>query len=206
MSGDMERYVADRMSAEEAAAFETRCEGDPAFAAALEEKLRFREGLRQLEESGRLASLLDEPWWKRRTGLQAIAATVVLTMFAGWWFMTTQPRPMLLAQRDAGVPIVETRMLVQLRGGSQPAVVTLPLEGMLELKILPNGQSSGGQWQLQMSPGDTALVLPEDSLGQLTAYLDGTRRLEPGRYRLEVRPTQGNTVEYFTLEVKRSTP
>jgi hypothetical protein len=205
MSTDMERYVSDRMSLEEAAAFEARCESDPAFAAALEERLRFREGLTQLEESGRLASLLDEPWWKRRAGLQAIAAALVLSVFAAWWFVTLQPRPMLLAQVDAGVPVVQTRMLMQLRGGDQPVVVTLPLDGMLELKMLPNGESSSRQWEVQLSPGDTALVLQEDAAGQLTAYLDGSR-LEPGSYQLEARPTQGNTVERFTLEVKRSTP
>lgn len=197
------RYLADRLTDEERAAFEAYYLEHPDVVQELEAAARFKVGLMKLRETGELKQLLQpqqRPQWHYIAAAAAIAALAVGVFL----IIDRSPaaHPIMAATVDAlhgtdGRPPSLTRdfAILRTRGSAIDAEIPLPAVGeALELRVLPEFMARPERYQVRlfrMSADDSLQSVAE--LGGLvpepdnfvSIFVDGTR-LPPGQYRLTI--------------------
>ena len=196
------RYLAGRLPAGEAEAFEQRVAEQPELRVGIEQTLRFREGLARLQERGELGALVGAPAARRWLPYAAAAAVLVAIVGALLWLQPRAPAVPVLARSvsalaaDRGAPpsIVGSYVLARTRGGAAALDVPVPqTPGALELRIAPTLFSPKNNYAVTLARGagpaavslariDAGTASPD---GYVTVYLD-SRRLTAGDYELSL--------------------
>lgn len=221
------RYLADRLSPEERAAFESALQQDPEVVAEVEATARLKVGLARLRETGELQKLLaDTPRGALSRLLPLAAGLAALAIGVTVWQSAPPPAhspsslarsPALLA-RNVGhwLPVEGAVAVFRKRSGSLDAQATLPeSHGALELRVLPTNPTPSSRYGLTLAAlGDNSSPVTIGSVEDLTPAADGfvtayvdTSHLSPGRYRLTL-STAGpsgkiSTAEAFDIELQR---
>jgi hypothetical protein len=214
----MSRYLAGRLSDDEAERFEAWWAENPQATRDLEAGARLRSGLADLQRRGELPTVVRGAWWSRPLALLSIAASVAaFAVGAAVWFIAAREPSIPLAAAIGSLPrhsagtlaLGETYSLLRLRSASADAVVSLPAEPRaLAFRVLPEQPSSDGRYRVefardgerQVATGAVAGLAPAPD-GFVDVYVD-SRGLEPGRYRLTVAPT-GAAPSVFVVDVRR---
>jgi hypothetical protein len=209
-------YLANRLSAPEAEAFEEYCLEHPEFARAIELDIAIKAGLREL-------SLAPNRQVRRGWLPLAIAATLLLAVLGIWWrhsVFTTGQRGLLLVTDVSGLPVPLRTQVVS--GGSlirlrQPQIPTLiansgPFELQVRPDIRPGLRGYQGRVQVQSPSGalDKAFEISHPNPdGSFTLYLDAAQ-LIGNRISVSVWPSDEPTdVQRFQARVvsgRASTP
>jgi hypothetical protein len=214
----MARYLAGRLSDDEAERFEAWWAENPAVTRDLEVSARLRAGLADLRGRGELPTVVRGSWWSRPLALLSIAASVAaVAAGAVAWMLTTREPVIPLGAAVASLPrhsaatlaLGDTYSLLRLRSASADAVVTLPAEPRaLAFRLLPEQPSSDGRYRVEMVRDDERTAQGGGVLGDLPAATDGfvnvyvdSRALSPGRYRLTVVPTAA-APSVFVVDVR----
>lgn len=197
------RYLADRLSDEERAAFEAYYLEHPDVVQELEAAARFKVGLMKLRDSGELDRLL-QPHKRPQWHYIAAAAAAVALVVGAFLLVDRTPaaRPILAATIEAlhgtnGSPPTLAReyAVLRTRGSAVDAEIRLPAEGeALELRVLPEFTARPERYRVRlfrMSADDSLQSVAE--LGGLvpepdnfvSIFVDGAR-LQPGPYRLAI--------------------
>jgi len=216
----IDRYLAGRLSDEEAADVETRIIHDAEFRAEVELTESLREGLQELASRGELEPVLgvSTPFWQRP--VYALAATVVAT-FAGITAIAlyqqldqARDRISVLAQnaattRLAGSGATEVLQLVRARGaGSEPDVLWQTDPGIAQIELrLDAGVEPAAAYALQIArlDGNTPIkllalpsVVPAD--GEVVVTVNAAW-LGRGDYAVTIAPVDGGEETVFRLRI-----
>lgn len=197
-------YLAGRLPASESDAFEQAVADHPETCRAVEQTLKFKEGLARLRERGELSALLRAPAPRRWIPYAAAASLALATLASVLWLQLRSPAASSLflsrgevASRHAGVAIRGSYVLARTRGGSGGTDLSLPaVAGPIELRIVPSGVSPGTRYRASFNRLDRSMV--SKSLGQtdagtvgpdgyVTIYVDGSQLLA-GDYELSLTP------------------
>jgi hypothetical protein len=216
----MARYLAGRLSDDEAERFEAWWAENPTATRDLEASARLRAGLADLRGRGELPTVVRGAWWSRPLALLSIAASVAaVAAGAVAWMLGTREPVIPLGAAVASLPrhsaatlmLGDTYSLLRLRSASADAVVTLPAAPRaLAFRVLPEQPSSDGRYRVEMLRDGETAARGAGVLGDLPAATDGfvdvyvdSRALSPGRYRLSVVPT-GAAPSVFVVDVRRA--
>ncbi len=197
------RYLANRLSDEERAAFEAYYLEHPDVVQDMEAAARFKVGLMKLRESGELDPLLRKQ--PRFLQWQYLAAAAALAVLAIGTLLLVQRAPggrSLMAASvemlnwNSRAPTIASRTaILRTRGSSVDAEIPLPAAGeAVELRVLPEFAAHPARYTVRlfrMSADDSLQSVAE--LGGLvpapdnfvTVYIDGAH-LHPGQYRLAI--------------------
>jgi hypothetical protein len=213
----MARYLAGRLSDDEAERFEAYWAQHPELTRDLEASARLAAGLRELRQRGELTTAVRGAWWARPLALLSIAAgvTAVAAGAVAWLLSARAPEIPLgaavasLPRYAAGqLPVGETYSLLRLRSAARAdAVLELPAEPRaIALRVLPERASADGRYRVELAregAADAGLAadLRAADDGFVDVYVD-SRALAPGRYRLAVVPADGVASGVFLLDVR----
>src|SRR5215475_1753333 len=147
-------YLAGRLTASEADAFEQYVSEHPEVCKDLEQHLKLKEGLARLRERGELTALLG-PREARRWFPYAAAAAVLLTILGSMlWLQRRDTAPGALFLSPSAVasihhrpsPIAGSYVLARTRGTTSVTVTAVRLPAAtdtVELRILPSDVAPG---------------------------------------------------------------
>jgi hypothetical protein len=202
------RYLANGLTEEEELMVTTRIIRDPQFRQEVEVTEALRYGFRELERSGKLASLLQSRAGRRPRVPMALAAAVIVAVSGGVISYFVSYR------RNVPPPEVEIETLrFETTRGDARADVTWKASGrpvQLEL-VFDVGSSPAGSYRVILRSSDgtqdtTALdqVVETAPNGEVVVLLDGTP-VKPGYYDVTLEPLpaadRGAIVNY-TLQVQ----
>lgn len=214
----MARYLAGRLTDDEAERFETYWAQHPELTRELEATARLASGLRDLRRRGELATVVRGAWWARPLSLLSIAAGVAaVAAGAVAWLLTVRAPEIPLGGAIASLPryaagqlpVGETYSLLRLRAATRAdAVLELPVEPRaIALRVLPEQASPDGRYRVELARDDArdagvAADLRAADDGFVDVYVD-SRALSPGRYRLAVVPEESAaSASVFVLDVR----
>ena len=193
------RYLADQLSAADAAAFEARVAAQPQLYRDIDVALRLKEGLATLQERGELAPLLARD--RRRVFAAAAIAAAIALVVGALWLGRTAPHAeaVILASAEAALldasgkqlPVAARVTLVRTRGGVQANEVTLPAaRAALELALVPPSIDGRVRYRVSLnrteSGGSVAKVgeirdVTVDASGYVHLFIDAAT-MTPGIY------------------------
>jgi hypothetical protein len=197
-------YLAGRLPASESDAFEQAVADHPEICRAVEQTLKFKEGLARLRERGELSALLRAPAPRRWIPYAAAASVALATLASVLWLQLRNPTAAMLflspgevASRHGGAAIGRSYVLARTRGIAGAADLSLPAgSGPIELRIVPSSLSPGTHYSARLnrldgsmgskslSQTDAGTVGPD---GYVTIYVDGSQLLA-GEYELSLTP------------------
>ena len=217
----VERYLAGQLSAAEESEFDKYASDCPEIYREVENVLRLKEGLAQLQERGKLSALLRKRNWGPRW---AAVAAVMLVALAVWSLYNTRVHDSILARSSAdlvgrganSLPVAGSYALVRSRGSDSIVNINLPAtRAAIELHWLPSTYAKETLYratlELANSTGELTVVanisgLGADSDRYVRLYLD-SGKFTPGSYVIllsEVEAGQsGPEPDRFELELKR---
>ena len=198
------RYLADRLSEDERAAFEAYYLEHPEMVQELEAAARFKTGLMHLRDTGELAKLLQpKPRYLQWQFVAATAATIVLAL--GIYIALARGpaiKPLLASSvealhfgSEAASANVRSYAVLRTRGNSVDADIA-PLQAgqAVELRVLPEFSATPPRFRARLSRmtvEDSREAIAE--LGGLVPAPDGFvklflpgARLKPGQYELTI--------------------
>jgi hypothetical protein len=210
------RYLADKLTEAERAAYEARFLEDPEAVAEIEATARLKIGLSRLRENGELAELVAGAGASHpnRTYLVALAASVVAVVISlSLWFprSSVPTAPLMASVASAfkdhsghSLAVVSTTPLMRTRAESYDAVIELPkTRGAMRLRVLPSTTTPGARYDaslLRIREDDTTEktvsigdLQPNAEDGFVDMYADSSL-LAPGRYRLILTPRAAGSV------------
>jgi hypothetical protein len=213
-------YLAGRMSSLESDAFEEVLLLDPNLAREFETSLRLREGLELLRERGALQSPPAPRISFGRRTLFAVGASAAAVVLLALWvgLRHAPPSPVIVADSVAGLhtnpgtsAVSFRHTFATARGNSQPATLSLPASGVLELRALTS--SAGAPKTFRISLGQirnekaislgTVPDLAADADGFVAVYADAAS-VRPGDYFLDVQSDGDKAdAERFAFKVER---
>jgi hypothetical protein len=203
------RYLADELSAADAAAFEARVAAEPQLYRDIDYSLRLREGLATLRDRGELVPLMRRDRRRAFASAAAIAAAALLIGIV-WLSRTAQhSEPVILARAGAqlldesgkALPIGARVTLLRTRGAARVNEVMLPAaRAAIELVLLPPSLVREARYTVFLirRVGEGSPVRGEirgvtvDASGYLDLFIDSST-LEPGAYAIELRTGDGET-------------
>jgi hypothetical protein len=160
-------YLANRLSEEEAQAFELYCLEHPDFARDVESELALKTGMREADQS---PAQISVPTRRRRYGrwplalaasVVAVASAILIIQYA------MEKRPALVAFTSSmDVPeqlkrsAVSQVWLVRVRGKSAATQVSAPADGVVEIRLLPDMNSKSGDYSVQISTESPSSTKP----------------------------------------------
>lgn len=199
------RYLADRLTDEERAAFETYYLEHPEVVQEMEAAARFKAGLMRLRDTGELPGLLQSrPRYLQRPYLAAAAAAMAV-LALGTLFVLTRPpdtNPLLAAGIEAlqvpggGAPAISGRYAIfRTRGTPVDAEIAMPQRGQaVELRVMPEFSANPARYRVRLlrKSADDSLETIAELRGLVPApdtfvslFLDGAQ-LNPGQYELKI--------------------
>jgi hypothetical protein len=204
------RYLADELSAADAAAFEARVAAEPQIYRDIDFSLRLKEGLATLEERAELAPLMTRD--RRRVFAAAAIAAAMAVLVGVVWFSRTASHagPIILARARAELldesgkplPLAGRVTLVRTRGLVQADEVTLPTaRATIELSVLPPGAEAEARYSVLLNRRETGRSTPAageirgltvDAGGYLDVFVDSST-LKPGAYAITLRAEGGES-------------
>lgn len=205
------RYLADRLSEEERKAFEAYYLEHPQVVQEMEAAARFKIGLRQLQERGELAGLLQvKPNYRRQRFFAAAAGVAIAAVGLLFWANRGPSRaPLLVASSQALVdrlgrtlPIAGTHVILRTRGAAHDAEIVLPdTPHAIALRVLPEIEAQPPRYRITLSSIASDDSLREiATLGNLSADAEGfvpvylnSFKLKHGRYRLVLSGDAGSS-------------
>lgn len=214
----MARYLAGRLSDDEAQRFEAWWAEHPEVTRDLEATARLASGLRDLRRRGELKTVVRGAWWARPLALLSIAAGVAAVAAGAVAWLVTVRAPEIplggalasLPRLAAGqLPVGETYSLLRLRAATRAdAVVELPAQPQaIAFRVLPERSSTTGRYRVELAregargAGVAADLRAADD-GFVDVYVD-SRALAPGRYRLAIVPEESAaSASVFVLDVR----
>ena len=203
------RYLANGLSEEEELMVTTRIIRDPRFRQEVEVTAALRDGFRELERRGKLASLLQSPAERRPRVPLALAAAVVVAVSGGVISYFVSDR------QHAPAPAVEVETLrfETTRGDASRADLTWKTSGrpvQLEM-VFDVGPSPAGSYRVKLrSSAGTQITTAIDQVvetapgGEVVLLLDGAL-LTQGNYDIRLEPSPvdlPNAIVTYTLEVQ----
>jgi hypothetical protein len=218
------RYLADQLADDERQAFEAYYLEHPEILQELEATARFKIGLMQLRDAGKIGALLEpQPWYRRTRYLAAVAAAAavvigVLTFNA----RNPAPRPLLIASADAlveqfgsSIRIAGTYTIMRVRGSAYDADIELPASPqIIALRVLPEVVAEPPRYRVTLasiaddeSVHEIASVahLQPDSDDHVLLFLN-SEGLQRGRYQLSLSGDAGTstaaTTSTFSLHIR----
>ena len=214
-------YLADKLTGEERAAFESQMLEHPELVQEVEQAARLKVGLMRLQERGELDALLRRKPWHRQPRFYAWAASLVLILAALLLWVDRSPtQPVLVASLSAWtdasgrpLPVAASRSLLRVRGAQYDATIeTTDVPAAVELRLLPEFETQPPVYRVALSYIDESGAATErGSLpgvaagadGYVTVYVD-SGALEPGQYRLSLSPadavaSSANTSDFSIL-------
>jgi hypothetical protein len=214
----MARYLAGRLSDDEAERFESWWAQHPEVTRDLEATARLASGLRDLRHRGELTTAVRGAWWARPLAMLSIAAGVAaVAAGAVAWLLTVRTPEIPLGgaiaslprHAAAHLPVGDTVSLLRLRTAARAdAVLDLPAEPRaIALRVLPEQPSASGRYRIELARVDArdagvAVDLRAGDDGFVDVYVD-SRALSPGRYRLAIAPEESvATASLFVLDVR----
>jgi len=222
---DLERmrdYVGGRLSDEEHRAFEERLGRDPELVRELEQSLRLREGLEELQGQGYFtrAATPQRPrswaWLPALAAAAALAAVMFLWVGPGRGPTGIPQGPATLLTATGGAPVTAHFTFVSMRDATAPRL-ELPASGLVEVRAAPAERSAESDYRVTLfrDEGDSSLPVGTVSNVALTAdgyvrtYAD-TSRLTPGAYEVRVEavdePQAAPTEFRFVLTARNQSP
>ena len=215
------RYLADRLSDEECAAFEAYYLEHPEIVTEIETTARFKAGLEELQRSGELDVLVaGRP---RAFNFRYLAAAAAVAAVAvGIAFYVSRPTSispllaatptMLRANGGTQLSIVSTYQIMRTRSTAADAIVQLPATAQaIGLEILPEVEAPAASFRVSLAriDGDQEQQLAQverlstNESGFVEVYLD-SRGLRPGRYvvRLTSDASANASASVFSLRVE----
>ena len=144
-------YLAHRLSDSQAQTFELYCLEHPAFARQVEQELALKTGMGQMPEGSDRPHALPDHRGMGRWPL-ALAASVLILISAGLVFKySARQQPQLVAFRSAAdltdqlkhAAVSEVR-LARVRGQGTVTHVSVPTDGIVEIRVLPDFASETG--------------------------------------------------------------
>jgi hypothetical protein len=220
------RYLADQLSEEELREFEEHMIAHPEIVRDLEAAARLKVGLRKLNSTGELTTLLKPRPWFRDTRYFALAAsiTVVALGVTLWLGRSTFEAPRLVSSLNSladrsGKPlkIANTYAILRTRGSSYDAEIELlPTQQAIELRVLPEVEAHPARYRVAIariadddsltSVGAVGDLSPADD-GFVVLYFDSSR-FSRGRYRLTIggdsNTDAANAVSTFKIKLIQS--
>jgi hypothetical protein len=214
----MARYLAGRLSDDEAERFESWWAQHPELTPDLEATARLASGLRDMRRRGELTAAVRGGWWARPLALLSIAAGVAaVAAGAVAWLLTVRTPEIPLAGAVASLPrlaagqlpIGGTYSLLRLRAAVR-ADATLELPAgprAIALRVLPEQSSASGRYRVELAREESrnagvALDLRAADDGFVDVFVD-SRALSPGRYRLAIAPEESvASGSVFVLDVR----
>jgi len=215
----VDRYLADQMSAEESAAFETYMLEHPEILDDVAVARRLKLGLSTLRSQGELDALVKGGASATRNRFLALAASVLAAVgLTSWYLAERSPSAGALiatsiSQLKSGVgpdAILGEVILARTRSGEQPEAVLTP-SGLYQLRILADQTQGGGEFDIELArsfpDGDPIRLqgLRSDADGLVSLYFDA-QAAGPGSYvlALEQRNSAGGRerLAEYRLEVK----
>jgi hypothetical protein len=202
------RYLAKGLSEEGELMVMTRIIRDPRFRQEMEVTAALRDGLRELERSGTLASLLQSPAGLRPRVSLALAAMVLVAVSGGVisYLVSERQHPPASAVES------ETLRFETARGGASQADVTWRPSGrpvQLEM-VFDVGPSPAGSYRVTLrSSAGTQFATTIDQLiettpdGEVVLLLDGAL-LAPGNYDVRLEPSSAGrpaAIVTYTLKI-----
>jgi hypothetical protein len=220
----VERYLAEKLSDEECAAFEAYYLKHPEVVQEMEAAARAKVGMAKLAESGELDRAVDPI--PRRTAIArfAAAAAIVAMIAIGVQYWPSDAKPSVLAASvaelnmgleaplalvDGAIPVMRTR------AGEQTISLEIPSDPRaLELSILSETPAFKGPYRVSLTSSGNqrnATVigvvdqLQTDRNGVLHVFLS-SRALQPGAYELRVEhgePPSASEASVFVVVARR---
>ena len=203
------RYLADQLSDTEREAFETYYLEHPQVVQEMEAAARFKVGLMQLRDSGRLDALMRPQLWFRQQRYIAIAASVLIVVVGTvfWFARSPAAQPLLLASSGSLIdrlgdplPVASTHTILRTRSIAYDAELSLPKTPQsIALRVLPEVQAARYRVVLfDIADDDTlhevaaisGLAAAED--GFVPVYLNASK-LHRGRYQLVLSAEAGTS-------------
>ncbi len=186
----------------------TRIVHDPQFRQEVEVTAALRDGLRELERSGTLASLLRSPAAHRRRVSLALAATILVAVSGGVISYFVGDHQQVLAPAVE----VETLRFETVRGGTAQADVSWRPSGrpvQLEM-VFDVGPSPAGTYRVTLrGPAGTQVATTIDRVietapgGEVVLLLDGAL-LTTGNYDVRLEPSSAgrpDAIVTYTLKI-----
>jgi hypothetical protein len=216
----MRDYVVGRLPEEEHRAFEERLERDPELVRELEQSLRLREGLAQLQEQGyftRVTTSRVRSWaW-----LPALAAAAVLALVMFLWVepsrvSTVTPSPGALLRVADGRPVTAQFTFLATREASAPQL-ELPASGLVEVRAAPAERRAQSDYRVTLFREQDGASRPVGTVSNVALTADGyvqtyadASRLKPGAYEVRVEavgePKASGAEFRFILTARNQTP
>jgi hypothetical protein len=205
------RYLADELSATDAAAFEARVEAEPRLYRDIDFSLRLKEGLATLEDREELAPLLTRD--RRRVFAAAAIAAAIALLVGVVWLTRTAPRAEVVTLARVGtdlldesgnpLPVAGRVTLVRTRGGGQANEVKLPAgRASIEWALLPprvDGPPRYSVFLNRRADGDGSARVGEirgvavDANGYVEVFVDSST-LKPGMYAITLQAEGGKAL------------
>lgn len=191
------RYLADQLPEPQREAFEAYYLEHPEMLLEIEAAARFKVGLAQLRDSGKLAALLKPTPWYTRWRYPAIAAAAIIGIGVALFIRTSSPPLMAtdLAALDGLSTIASSHAVLRRRGSSFDAEVTLPSASeAIELRVLPEFTATDSHYRISLArinPDDQREQLAQiehlsaGDDGMVTIYLNAPR-IAPGDYEVAI--------------------
>ena len=193
------RYLADELSASDAAAFEARVAAEPQLYRDIDFSLRLKEGLATLEDREELGPLLTRD--KRRVFAAAAIAAALALLVGVVWLSRTAPRAEVVTLARVGADLLDESgnplpaagrvMLVRTRGGGRENEVKLPpRRASIEWAMLPPRVEGAPRYSVflnRRADGEGSARVGEirgvavDASGYLEVFVDSST-LKPGMY------------------------
>ena len=186
-----ERYVAGRMTDEEAASFEEIMLSEPAVAADVEFRHRIKAGLGWLETKGELPNMLEGAP-SRRFLPYATAATVLAALIAGGTILSQQAVE-TMAHRDSS----QSFRLVNKRSGETPVLDIAAGTERVTLRVPVDGDEHAlYSARIQPAAGSGTPFVPQSVTlagdGMVEIVIDGTE-IPAGSYTVLLTANDGTT-------------
>lgn len=212
------RYLADQLSDTEREAFEAFCRANPELFREIEGAARFKLGLANLDEAGKLQPLLDaspaaKPFLMRHAAVVAGLVVGAGVLYGSVVSLRVPPMGASVAEvsgrfRDA-LPVVGEIELMRMRAAeiATPTITVEGKNGVVVLKVLPDDESAtrydaelrrieAGKSNVLASAED--LIADSDKLVPL--YLS-TREIESGEYEVAIVPSGKSLNEGAALRI-----
>lgn len=201
----VERYLANALSEEEAAAFEAYIEAHPEVTREIELLARMKSGLATLRDRGELRELLGKPARRGFRPMALIAASLAVVAVAAVLLSQRAPsdRSPLLASMTRDLSIASRLVLVRTRGEFPPALASPGAGTAAEFEITSPAPGVD-TWSVSLFRLDGPQARPVGEPRSLTASPDGKLRfyvraeaLVPGDYLVRLAGAAGEPEEFL---------